>query len=133
MLRLGCEREQLNIVDDQVGGPTTSIELANATRTIADGLAADTFGSPEAWAGVYHMTCAGATSWCGFASAIFANTTHLRDGRQPLVNPIPTSSYPCPAERPLQSVLSNQMLKDRLGLQLPPWDAALQEVIRQIQ
>lgn len=132
MLRLGREREQLSIVDDQVGGPTTSIELANATRAIADGLAAGSFGPPAHWAGIYHMTCSGATSWCGFASAIFACTAHFREGRQPQVNPIPTSSYPCPAKRPLQSVLSNQKLKDRFGLQLPSWEAALQDVILQI-
>jgi dTDP-4-dehydrorhamnose reductase len=133
MLRLGREREQLNIVDDQVGGPTTSIELANATRAVVDGLAAGAFGSTEEWAGIYHMTCSGATSWCGFASAIFANATHLHQGRQPQVNPIPTSSYRCPAKRPLQSVLSNQKLKDRFGLELPSWEAALRDVIQQIQ
>ena len=81
MLRLGRERDRLSIVDDQIGAPTTSIELANATRTIVDGILAGQFGEPQSWAGVYHMTCAGATSWFGFAQAIFARRSgHGRQG-----------------------------------------------------
>ncbi|MGA8161971.1 MAG: dTDP-4-dehydrorhamnose reductase, partial [Acidobacteriaceae bacterium] len=72
MLRLGSERESLSVVDDQFGAPTSSIDLADATRTIVEGAVAGRFGSPASWAGLYHMTCAGSTSWCGFAHAIFA-------------------------------------------------------------
>ena len=59
MLRLGRERESLNVVDDQVGAPTSSIELAAATYQITNGILDGQFGSPEQWAGLYNMTCAG--------------------------------------------------------------------------
>jgi dTDP-4-dehydrorhamnose reductase len=132
MLRLGREREQLNIVNDQIGGPTTSVELANTTRAIVDQVSSGSCGAPADWAGIFHMTCSGATSWHGFASAIFAGTAHLRDGREPQVNPIPTAAYPTAAKRPMNSVLSNQKLKERFGIQLPMWHDALGEVIAQI-
>lgn len=132
MLRLGREREQLNVVDDQIGAPTTSIELANATRKIVDGIARGAHGQTTDWAGIYHMTCGGATSWCGFARAIFAATAGLRDSRQPAVNPIPSVAYPTPARRPLNSVLSNCKLKERLGVVLAPWELALHSTVNQL-
>jgi dTDP-4-dehydrorhamnose reductase len=132
MLRLGQERDQINIVDDQIGAPTSSIELANATRTIVDGVASGRYGEPAAWTGIYHMTCRESTSWCGFARAIFAATTRLRDGRQPAVTPIATTSYPTPARRPLNSVLSNHKLGHSFRVQLAPWDAGLRYVLEQI-
>jgi dTDP-4-dehydrorhamnose reductase len=132
MLRLGSERDELKIVDDQIGAPTTSIELANATRSIVDGIAQGAFGTPENWAGIYHMTCAGSTSWCGFARAIFERTGELRNGKQPHVTPIPTSGYPTPAVRPLNSILSNEKLKARFSVGLSPWEPALQAVIEQV-
>ena len=67
MLRLGHERDSLNIVDDQVGAPTTSIELADSTRAIVSDVLAGQFGTTSDWAGLYHMTCGGSVSWYGFA------------------------------------------------------------------
>ena len=133
MLRLGRERDQLNIIDDQIGAPTTSIELANATRSIVDGVASGAFGGPENWAGIYHMTCAGSTSWFGFAKAIFASASGLQNGKQPQVNPILTESYPTPAKRPHNSVLSNEKLHARLAIELPTWESALQATIEQLR
>ena len=130
MLRLGSERDQLNIVDDQVGAPTTSIELARATRTIVDGVVAGQFGAAGSWAGVYHMTCGGAVSWCGFAKAIFERGRSLLGERMPEVCPISTSAYPTPARRPANSVLSNQKLLERFGFELAPWGEALEAVLR---
>lgn len=129
MLRLGRERDKLTIVDDQVGAPTTSIELADATRAIVDGVVGGRFGAPESWAGVYHMTCGGATSWCGFAKAIFERGRPLLDGKMPDVHPIPSTAYPTPARRPANSVLSNQKLMVRFGVRLAPWDDALDGVL----
>ncbi|MGA8528336.1 MAG: dTDP-4-dehydrorhamnose reductase, partial [Acidobacteriaceae bacterium] len=103
MLRLGGERDSLSVVDDQIGAPTTSIALADATRAIVEGIVAGSFGSPESWAGLYHMTCAGSTSWCGFAHAIFAGAGDLMDGKRPAVKPIASSHYPTPAKRPENS------------------------------
>jgi dTDP-4-dehydrorhamnose reductase len=129
MLRLGRERESLNIVDDQIGAPTSSIELANATRSIVGGVLDGRFGATPNWAGLYHMTCSGSVSWCGFSRAIFTHAHALLDGKIPLVNPIPTSEYPTPAKRPLNSCLSNEKLSLRFSVQLTPWDTALDEAV----
>ncbi len=132
MLRLGRERDRLNIVDDQIGAPTTSIELADATRTIVDGVMASRFGPPEAWAGIYHMTCGGVISWCGFAKAIFERAQPILNGKIAQVSPIPTSAYPTPARRPRNSVLSNEKLFSRFGVKLREWESALDAVMHRL-
>ncbi len=132
MLRLGRERDSLNVVDDQVGAPTTAAELAKATLTIADGVRNGKFGPETDWAGTYHMTCGGSVSWCGFARAIFERAPELLDGKKPTVNPIKTSEYPTPAKRPLNSVLSNEKLQQRFGVRLASWQAALDEVLKDL-
>ncbi|MGC2635580.1 MAG: dTDP-4-dehydrorhamnose reductase, partial [Acidobacteriaceae bacterium] len=129
MLRLGRERDRLSVVDDQFGAPTTAMELARATRAIADGVLAGQFGATEDWAGLYHMTCGGSTTWCGFAQAIFARAGSLLAGGNPEVAPIPSSGYPTPAKRPRNSVLSNARLHARFGVQLASWEAALDETL----
>lgn len=133
MLRLGRERDEVSVVDDQFGAPTTSLELARATREIVDGVLAGKFGKAEEWAGLYHMTCSGQTTWCGFTRAIFAGAGALLGGRAPQVKPIPTSDYPTPAQRPRNSVLSNTRLHERFGVRLKGWEFALDEVIRKVQ
>jgi dTDP-4-dehydrorhamnose reductase len=133
MLRLGRERDRLNIVDDQIGAPTTTLELAHATRSIVDGVMDGRFGNAERWSGIYHMTCGGSVSWCGFAEAIFARAQSLLHGRSPVVNPIGTSEYPTPAKRPRNSVLSNAKLRDCFGIQLSRWESALDAVIDQLK
>jgi dTDP-4-dehydrorhamnose reductase len=129
MLRLGRERDWLNVVDDQVGAPTTAAELARATREITTGVLTDKFGPENNWAGTYHMTCGGAVSWCGFARAIFERSPGMLGGKTPSVNPIKTSEYPTPAKRPLNSVLSNEKLQQRFGVKLASWESALDEVL----
>ncbi|HKF48287.1 MAG TPA: dTDP-4-dehydrorhamnose reductase [Terracidiphilus sp.] len=133
MLRLGRERERLTVVDDQIGAPTSSIAIAEATRAIVDGVLDGRHGETAAWAGVYHMTCAGSTSWCGFAKAIFARAGERPGGRVPEVVPIATKDYPTPARRPANSVLSNEKLERRFGVRLPQWEAALDEVIARLE
>jgi len=133
MLRLGREREQLTVVDDQIGAPTTSIELADVTRTIVDGVDAGRCGAADSWAGIYHMTCGGAVSWCGFAKAIFERARSMLGGKIPEVSPIPTSQYPTPARRPHNSVLSNERLFARFGVKLAQWDDALDVAMRRLQ
>jgi dTDP-4-dehydrorhamnose reductase len=132
MLRLGRERDRLNIVDDQIGAPTTSIELADATRTIVDGVMASRFGPPEAWAGIYHMTCGGVISWCGFAKAIFERAQPILNGKIVQVSPIPSSAYPTPARRPRNSALSNEKLFSRFGVKLREWESALDAVMHRL-
>ena len=132
MLRLGRERDSLNIVDDQIGAPTSSIELANATRSIVGGVLGGKFGATPNWAGLYHMTCSGSVSWCGFARAIFTRAKSLLDGKMPVVNPISTSEYPTPAKRPPNSCLSNEKLEAHFAVHLAPWDAALDETVHRL-
>ena len=132
MLRLGRERESLQIVDDQVGAPTTSIELADATLDIVSGVLAGQFGAPSNWASLYHMTCGGSVSWCGFARAIFARAAPLLHGKVPAVRSIASAEYPTPAKRPCNSLLSNEKLHTRFGVLLSPWEVALNTVIFQL-
>lgn len=129
MLRLARQRDSLSIVSDQIGSPTTSIELARATHAVVSGVMAGQFGETEEWAGLYHMTCSGSTSWCGFAQAIFARAGKLLDGKVPVVTPITSAEYPTAAKRPQNSVLSNAKLEARFGVKLASWEAALYTVI----
>lgn len=123
MLKLGAERPELRVVADQVGAPTWSKTIATATsHIVAQALATD---GTDWWArrsGIYHFTSAGATSWHGFAEAIFANAM---GEHAPKVVPIPASDYPVPATRPANSRLSHDKLTEAFGLRLPDWADAL--------
>lgn len=132
MLRLGAERDQLKVVNDQTGAPTTSIELANATRTIVDGALSGRYGPAEEWAGLYHMTCGGSTTWYGFAREIFARGGELLAKAAPEVVPIESADYPTAARRPANSILSNEKLRMRFGVALKEWDAALDEALAEL-
>lgn len=123
MLRLGAERPELRVVDDQLGAPTSAAAIASATvRLVEQSLSG-------AW-GIYHLTAAGSTSWAGFARAIFQagmlNT-------QPRVQPIPSSDYPTPARRPANSVLVNDKFAHVFGFRLPTWQQQLNEVLAGMQ
>lgn len=133
MLRLAKEKDSLSVVDDQIGAPTTSIELGRATHAIVTGLLADRFGSLQECSGIYHMTCAGSTSWFGFAQAIFAKAGKLIGGKSPKLNAISTKDYPTPATRPLNSVLSNAKLHARFGVKLAGWETALNQVMKRLK
>src|SRR5579871_4649751 len=93
MLRLGRERDKLSVVNDQFGAPTTSIELARATHQIVSGILANHFGAVDYFAGLYHMTCAGSTSWFGFAQAIFERASAVLGAKIPELTPIPATSF----------------------------------------
>ena len=109
--RLAGERNELSIVDDQVGAPTWSRMIAKAT---ALALRCD----PES--GIYHLTAAGATSWHGFAKAILE--AQQWGGK---LTAISTDDYPLPAKRPANSRLNNAKLASALDLHLPDWHRAL--------
>jgi dTDP-4-dehydrorhamnose reductase len=127
MLRLGQEREQLKIVNDQTGAPTSAFALAAATHSILYHL--DQHEQEDA-AGIYHMTCAGQTTWFGFAQSIFANAKAGKPWAS--LTGIPSSEYPTPARRPANSVLSNQKLKAAFGIELPSWETALYDSLRSL-
>ncbi len=138
MLRLGLERPVLKVVNDQWGAPTSSAALAHATRAIVDKLnvAARAQGEdalPERWAGVYHLSCAGKTTWCTFAEAIFDAAAERGFCSRPQVCGIPAELYPAAARRPLNSVLGNQKVHDTFGVQMPHWEKALEAVFRELE
>jgi dTDP-4-dehydrorhamnose reductase len=124
MLRLGRERDQLKIVDDQIGAPTTAEAITEASLAVLRQLAAA--GNDASASGVYHLTCAGATSWCGFAQAIFAAFASRQ--KAPEVLPIPTEAYPTPARRPRNSRLNCEKFTGQFGFQMPAWQDALEDV-----
>src|ERR1700677_1365309 len=127
MLRLGADRPELRVVDDQVGAPTSAAAIATATATLVEQYAASGTKLP---AGIYHMTAGGSTSWCGFARAIFdAGVLTV----PPRVQAIPSSAYPTPAKRPANSVLSNDKFAHAFGFRLPPWQQQLQQVLTGMQ
>lgn len=132
MLRLAKQRDRLDIVDDQFGAPTSSIALADATRAIVNGVLAGSTGCADNWSGIYHMTCGGSVSWCGFARAIFDRANSLLDGKVPEVSPISSAEFVTAAKRPRNSVLSNEKLITRFGIGLNSWETALDEVIRRL-
>jgi dTDP-4-dehydrorhamnose reductase len=123
MRRLMRERPELKIVADQIGAPTWCRSLADATAQVIAQLGSPMVGAdkPEPW-GVYHMTNAGETSWHGFAQAILDLDAPESETR---LLPIPSSDYPTPARRPLNSRLNNDKLERVFGVRLPDWREAL--------
>ncbi len=126
MRRLLRERPELKIVADQIGAPTWSRDLAEATAQVLSQLVSPARDASQAepW-GIYHMTNAGETSWHGFAEAIQAlDESDEMDASVHLI-PIPSSEYPTPAKRPLNSRLDNGKLERVFGLRMQDWQGAL--------
>ncbi len=128
MLRLGREREVLRVVDDQWGAPTSAGALAEATLEIVDRTVS---GAVERWAGVYHSTCAGTTSWYGFAQRIFEQARQYEPRVWPRLEKVATAEFPASAKRPSNSVLENRKLAQTFAVQLPDWTVALKAALEQ--
>jgi dTDP-4-dehydrorhamnose reductase len=126
MLRLARERDQLRIVNDQIGAPTSSESLARATVEVLQNI--HRAEVPESHFGTYHMTASGETSWFGFATEIFRQGSTLLALKSPKLHPITTAEYPTPAKRPLNSRLSCEKLKETFGVGLPSWQNCLTSV-----
>jgi dTDP-4-dehydrorhamnose reductase len=124
MIRLGRERDNLRVVDDQIGSPTAARSVAEAILRIADNLVR----RPTDGFGTYHWVDRGATTWHGFAEAIFALIA-ARGGKAPVVEAIPTALYPTPARRPQNSVLNCERIERVHGLIARPWKEVLAESI----
>jgi dTDP-4-dehydrorhamnose reductase len=120
MLRLRTERPELRIIADQHGAPTSADAIAEATRRVLKSAAAGSWRS-----GLYHMTAGGATTWYGFAKAIFARA----EEPTPAVVAIGTAEYTTPAARPANSVLSNEKFAAHFGFRLPEWEQQLDAVM----
>lgn len=142
MLRLGSERNELSVVDDQWGAPTWAGWIADMTAQLITRCAAIAEEQEEiairvsAIEGVYNLVNSGCTTWCRFAQQIFsdaaANGALLRQN-VPLIVPISTSDYPTPAARPENSTLNTEKLESLLAGPLLPWRQALATCINRQQ
>ena len=133
MLRLGAERDQLAVVDDQHGTPTPADLIAEVTaQVLARWLAVDA-DTRRAQSGVYHLVASGQTTWCRFARAIFARAVPAGLlAHAPRVDAITTAEFPTPARRPAWSVLDTTRLRVTFGVELPSWEVGLDGVIAEL-
>lgn len=137
MLRLSAERDQLKVVADQWGAPTSSNAIATAVHQLLKVWQLNT----SSQSGVYHFTNSGSTTWHGFTCAILdayeAQATGLGlpaiKVNANAVGAITTADYPTPAVRPRNSRLDQTKLNQTFGVALPAWEQSLQEVMQQIQ
>ncbi|MGI9527381.1 MAG: SDR family oxidoreductase, partial [Weeksellaceae bacterium] len=120
MLRLFKDRNEISVVNDQVGTPTNANDLAKAILHIIQ--------SKDKPAGIYHYTNAGQTTWFDFAMKI-KEVTHSAIK----INPIPTSAYPTPAKRPKYSVLNTQKIQDTFGVDVPDWEDGVERVLNKLK
>ena len=136
MLRLASERDELRVVDDQVGAPTPAHWIADATATTiaATAESGPDYPASQAPGGIWHLVPDGEASWYDFAQAIFeeARKTGLL-ARQPALIPVPTSEYPTPARRPVYSMLDGARMNHDFGIALPHWRQGLAEVIASLK
>jgi dTDP-4-dehydrorhamnose reductase len=132
MLRLAETRDELRVVNDQRGAPTSSRALARLVRALLDRgetgeLARAQVDRLAEASGLYHATAAGETTWFGFAQAIFEVAARHAPVKVPRLVPIATREYPTPAKRPAYSVLSNARLASKLGVAIPDWREGLED------
>jgi dTDP-4-dehydrorhamnose reductase len=124
MLRLAATRDELRVVADQRGCPTSTGDLARAILGIAPRLAA----GDEVW-GTYHFAGTGVTTWHGFASRIVSAQAPLT-GRSPRVTAITTAEYPTPARRPANSELDCALFARVFGIRARPWAEETDRITR---
>lgn len=127
MLRLGRERPELRIVNDQTGAPTWATAIADMTLKIIAYAAAH---PDEPHYGLYHCTATGAITWFGFAQAIFAEAAKTQGYRAPRLIPITTAEYPLPARRPANSRLDTARLTANFGIVPAAWQEMLERCLR---
>lgn len=118
MLRLATERNTLSIVNDQIGTPTQAVDLAEVIMVIIN-YHKNHQHQPNY--GLYHFSNEGQCSWFEFAQGIFKKNNIKID-----LNPIPTSAYPTPAQRPFYSVLDKSKIKNTFGIHIKKWEESLQ-------
>jgi dTDP-4-dehydrorhamnose reductase len=130
MLRLAAERERLTVIDDQFGAPTGADLIADVTaHAIRASLQQPALG------GTYHLVAGGQTTWHGYASHVIAQARLLQSSLALKVSeiaPVPTSAFPTPAQRPLNSRLATHKLQDAFGLVLPPWQQGVNRMLAEI-
>jgi dTDP-4-dehydrorhamnose reductase len=129
MLRLAQERAELRIVDDQIGAPTSSECIAQATANLLAQLLVPAGGGLQGRSGIYNLTNSGETSWCGFARSFLTKSAGTFGFKVPNLIPITTSEFPRPAKRPVNSRLSCQRVEQTFGVIMPHWEHALSLVL----
>lgn len=128
MLRLAKERKELSVVDDQRGSPTSANSLALATsQIVAQILSPACQGNGKSWAGLYHLTASGETTWFGFAQKIFEKAGSVIELRR-----MATRDYVSKAQRPLYSVLDQTKIQNQFGIFMPDWQESLQGVMSEL-
>jgi dTDP-4-dehydrorhamnose reductase len=128
MLRLAGDRDEVAVVADQRGNPTSSFEIADGILCVARNLA----HSPDTnLRGIFHMTAVGEASWAQLAETIFANSAEA-GGQRARVRPISTAEYPTAAKRPANSRLDCTKLARAHGVRLPDWHSSLKEVVSRL-
>jgi len=129
ILRLAGEREVLSVVDDQMGSPTWTVDLARVITRMAESIKGAL--APPLF-GLYHYSDEGVISWYDFATAILEEAhslgIQLKCGS---VEPIPTAAYPTPAARPAYSALDTAKIKKTLALEIPHWRISLRGMIKE--
>jgi dTDP-4-dehydrorhamnose reductase len=127
MLRLAQEREKMTVINDQFGAPTGAALLADITA-----LALQT---DQPLSGIYHVAASGVTTWYEYANHVLAKAKQLKPSLNYAVKevlPVPTSEFPTPAQRPLNSRLNCSRLEQALQLQLPPWQTGVDQLLAKI-
>ncbi len=133
MLRLGAERDELRVVSDQHGAPTDTGLIVDGTLAALDRWLQSDSAQRRARAGTHHLVAGGATSWHGFASAIFEQAVALGVlARLPRVVPISSAEFPTPAVRPAWSLLDNGGFRQHFDFPLPDWQHGLHDVMRRL-
>jgi dTDP-4-dehydrorhamnose reductase len=130
MLRLAQERDRLRVIDDQVGAPTGAELIADVTAHALRAAQAQ-----PRLAGVYHLAAAGETSWHGYARHVIEwarERGHALKVAPDAIEPIPTTDYPTPARRPLNSRLDTRKLREAFGVVLPPWRNGVDRMLGEV-
>ena len=124
MIKLGSERESLNVIFDQVGTPTYALDLADAILKAMD----QTIDTDHDKSGIYHFSNEGVCSWYDFTIKIH----EIAGINTCKVNPIETKDYPTKAARPHYSVLNKTKIKQTFNITIPHWEASLKECIKEL-
>jgi dTDP-4-dehydrorhamnose reductase len=131
MLKVGAQRDELRVVDDQRGTPTTARLIAETTASVLRALDPK---NRNASLGTYHLCASGQCTWFDFAQSIFERATKMGlMERAPRMVAITTADYPTPARRPHYSVLDTTKLRETFALMLPNWQDDLDTTLRELQ
>jgi dTDP-4-dehydrorhamnose reductase len=135
MLRLGRERDELLVVNDQIGSPTSAPAIAAGVSDVFRTLAGDATlrEAAERASGVYNLTAAGSTTWFEFAKAVLAADPRRSEQRCRVIHPITTAEYRVAAKRPAYSLLDNTKLAERFGIRLASWADEWRSVARTLE